>query len=107
MAKNIDCSSTPDAWHNITLERIGVLVDLRWVWDGVSVRPDCDGPVLDLHVRNNAGADRWAQLPRARGGTRSVLIPAGTDRILTQSQCAAVGLVNYIDVLGVIVTTEP
>lgn len=107
MAKNADCSSTPDPFHAVMLEKAGVLVDIRWQWDGVSVRPNCDGPVLQMRVRNNTGGDRWAQLPRARGGTRAVLIQPGTDRTLTQAQCVAVGLETYVDIQGVAVTTTP
>lgn len=34
----------------------GVLIHVRWVWDGVSVNPNCDGPLDNV----GTGADRWA-----------------------------------------------
>lgn len=33
-----------------------VSIEVRWTWDGVSVYPDCDGPLVD----GGTGADRWA-----------------------------------------------
>lgn len=108
MAKNVDCSSAPDAFHNVTLESAGVLVDVQWQWDGVSVRPDCDGPVQSMRVRNTNSTDRWAFLPNTKVGPRSVQIPAGTDRTLNKGQCNNAGLSTFSDARDVLVTiTQP
>lgn len=43
--------------HNVlSLGTEGVLIIVRWVWDGVSTWPDCDGALDNV----GTGADRWA-----------------------------------------------
>ena len=79
-----------------------VLVDIRWGWDGVSVRPNCDGPVQSLRVRNNGTQTAWASLPNKKKAPLWVQIDPGTD-VTTSSpgQLSNLGLSNYADVVGV------
>lgn len=84
-----------------------ILITIRWGWDGVSVRPDCDGPVQDIRVRNVSQITYYANLPNKKRGTRNIAIPPGTDTTLSGGQLKQAGLDNYSDTLGVGLHTQP
>ena len=43
-------------YNTLMLDEQGVGLEIRWVWDGVSTFPDCDGSLVD----GGAGQNRWA-----------------------------------------------
>lgn len=110
-----DPATRGDAFNAVTLELPlpnqsgSVLVDIRFGWDGVSVRPDCDGPVSRIRTRNNGTQTAWALLPGKKKGNPWVRIDPGDDLIVTaQAQLNNLGLTNYTDVAGVdLVFTNP
>jgi hypothetical protein len=66
-----DPASRGDAYNSVTLEERApngsgsVLTDVRYGWDGVSVMPNCDGPVSYLRTRNTSTMTAWATQPVA------------------------------------------
>lgn len=103
-----DPATRGDAFNTMELAggvNASVVVTVRFGWDGVSVRPDCDGPVRDLRVRNTGTDTHWALLPAKRNGDKWVAIPAGTDTTVSSpGQLSNLGLSNYSDVAGVQIT---
>lgn len=45
-----------------------VVITVRWSWDGVSVYPDCDGPIQDITAVNNGTVPWTIQAPSLRNG---------------------------------------
>lgn len=110
-----DPASRGEAFNQIALEQPlpdgsgSILVDGRWGWDGVSVRPNCDGPVASLRTRNTGTSPAWALLPNKKRTPAWVQIAPGTDvTITTKGTLSNLGLSNYTDVIGVgFVFTQP
>lgn len=103
-----DPASRGDAYNQLAMEvpapdsSGSVLVDCHYGWDGVSVRPTCNGPVLYLRTRNTSGMTAWALLPMKKRGDTWVQIDAGTDVTITAAgQLSQLGLSNVVDVQGV------
>lgn len=90
-----------------------VLVDCMFDWDGLSVWPDCNGPVTLLRVRNTSNVTAWALLPDKKKGSPWVQGNPGTDLTITQatkgqSSLSSLGLTNALDVKTVTITfTQP
>jgi len=103
-----DPASRGEASNQLTVEvpnpngSGAVLIDIRYGWDGVSVRPNCEGPVLSLRTRNLSNSTAWANLPNKKRGNTWVQIDPGTDvTVNAQGQLNNLGLSNLSDVLGV------
>lgn len=76
-----------------------VLADCHYTWDGVSVWPSCDGPVIFLRTRNTGTSPAWALLPDKKKPPLWVQIDPGTDVTVTSAgQLANLGLSNASDV---------
>lgn len=84
-----------------------ILVTIRWDWDGASARPNCDGPVEDIRIRNVSQTTYYANLPNKKSGLHNLAIPPGTDVTLSGNQPKLAGLESYSDVLGVGLHTQP
>lgn len=97
------CNPAPAQFNVVeTVKGSGdVIVTVRWSWDGVSVFPNCAGPVFDAHVRNVGAVTWYAHFARRQGGFRTVAIAPADDRTVTQAQLNAVGLVTVADVQAV------
>src|SRR6478752_9046644 len=111
------CASLDNPYLAITLERPApnssgsVLIDIRFHHDGVSVRPNCDGPVFYLRVRNNSTMTARALLPAKKQGNKWLDGAPGTDVVLDttvrpadQTTLNNLGLANASDVAGVRIT---
>lgn len=63
-----------------------VTATITWTWDGVSVFPACDGPIVSVRVVN-AGTIAWqVRTPRAsKPGGRTYTIQPGQDITLQGS----------------------
>jgi len=84
-----------------------VLIDIRYGWDGTSVRPNCDGPVSYIRTRNTSNMIAWALLPNKKKGAAWVQIDPGTDTTITAAgQLNNLGLSNQSDVQAVGITFE-
>lgn len=83
-------------------------ITVRWSWDGVSVWPGCDGPIVDVTFRNTSPHAWLATFPAGRA-TRTRAVPAGMDRVFSGAILTTIGLVNISDAsgLGMIDTTVP
>lgn len=86
-----------------------VLIDCRYTWDGVSVWPYCDGPVVYLQTRNTGTSPAWALLPDKKRGNPWVQIDPGTDVVITaKGTLGNLGLSNAQDVQTVTLSsTDP
>lgn len=110
-----DPATRGETFNTVTLEQPlpdgsgSVLVDVRFGWDGVSVRPDCDGPVQSIRTRNTGSMPAWALLSAKKRGDPWVRIDPGTDATVSgQGALRNLGLSNYSDVGAVtLVFTDP
>lgn len=97
--------------HNVVEYAVdggNVVVTIRWDWDGVSEMPACDGPVVDIRVRNTSALMYYANLPAKKRGLRNVEIPPGTDVVISaRNTLRQMGLENYSDTIGVQPHTDP
>lgn len=79
-----------------------VLIDCRFGWDGVSVRPTCDGPIISIRTRNTGTSPAWALLPNKKKAPAWVQIDPGADVTTTaKGALTNLGLLNYSDVQAV------
>lgn len=79
-----------------------VLVDATYTHDGVSVRPNCDGPITTLRTRNTGMSPAWALLPNKRKGDPWYRIDPGDDlSVSAKGTLNNLGLSNVQDVIGV------
>lgn len=101
LATKGNCDPAP-ALYNVQKLAKGdgtVIVEVHYGWDGVSVYPDCAGPVLEIHY-TNTGTDTWrAILPRKTRGLTFVDIPPGTDTTVTGNALRQAGL-DTLDAIG-------
>lgn len=105
--------------YNVVQLAVGngdVFVTIRYGWDGTSVRPDCDGPLV-----NGAGAGNvWAvsyinagqttyymHTVGTNGQARTLTLNPGASGTLTRNQANAQGYINRSDVDSLSLTTEP
>lgn len=80
-----------------------VLLDIRYTHDGVSVRPNCDGPITRLRTRNTSQQTAWAVLPNKRKSPQWVQIDPGTDVSITnQGTLNQIGVETFSDAAGVV-----
>lgn len=79
-----------------------VLLDIEFVHDGVSVRPNCDGPITKLRTKNTSNQTAWALLPNKRRGDKWVQLNPGTDvTIANQGTLNQIGVETFNDAAGV------
>jgi hypothetical protein len=99
------CDPGPGAFNEMTLTQDGLTCVVRYGWDGVSVFPDCNGPVEDVHLTNPTARTVWVLLPRKGSGNKWEAVLPGADITLTKGgQLNSRGLSTY-DKFGDIVTT--
>lgn len=110
-----DPASRGDAYNEVDLEYPlpdstgSVLAEIRYGWDGRSVKPDCDGPISLIHTRNTGQSPAWVLLPGKKKPPLWVQIDPGTD-VTTNSPGTLknLGLVNYSDLGDITVAfTQP
>lgn len=85
MPKGI-CDPSPEPYNTLSLAVADgrVVAEIRWEWDGVSVYPDCDGPVIYVRIRNLSADTFEVLLPNARRPSgRIVTIGPGYDQTMT------------------------
>lgn len=84
-----------------------VEIVIRWGWDGVSVRPDCDGPLVNgtgpadnrwaVQVTNNDTTSWWVHTVGKRGQPRNYEFTPGSVTQFTKTQASNNGYDSYSD----------
>jgi hypothetical protein len=75
-----------------------VSIDVIYSHDGVSVWPDCDGPLDSLHTINDSNMTAWALLPNKKKAPLWVKIDPATDVVTSAAgQLNNLGLRNASD----------
>ena len=91
-------------------------IEVRWNWDGVSVYPDCDGPL----VNGGGGAGNWAvrvvnptvqtwyvHTTRKNGQPVTYSIAPGVTQTLTVNQMGSAGYTVLSDFTDITLTVTP
>lgn len=93
-----------------------VMVTIRYGWDGVSVRPECDGPLVNGTGSGNVWAIAYQNLGSItyylhtvgrNGQARTFTLNPGASGTLTKNQAASQGYVNRSDCDELNLTTTP
>jgi hypothetical protein len=87
-----------------------ILLEWEAGWDGVSVWPECNGPLHSLHVLNTSTTDTWyAHFKGKRGQPKVIDIPPSTDRTFNQGQLGSRGFQDASDLgdLQILPTSTP
>jgi hypothetical protein len=79
-----------------------VLCEVAFTADGVSLYPNCDGPVDSLRTRNTGTQTAWALLPDKKKPPLWVQIDPGTDiTVSAAGQLNNLGLTKASDIRSV------
>lgn len=98
MATKGNCNPAPASFNEQTQVKGNgaILVEARYGWDGVSVFPDCDGPLIRVRVTNTTQNQTWyAVFPRPRRPQAPPIVitfAPGFQQIYSPAQLSAVGL---------------
>lgn len=77
-------------------------------WDGVSVRPDCDGPVSLLRGTNESPDEMWYVHFQGTSNTwRTLELQPNSVREIIQPELTTLGLANASDLSGLYITQSP
>jgi hypothetical protein len=103
------CDPAPDPWHEEALALFNGAIDVsfRWTWDGESVFPDCDGPLVGARVRNTGEQSYYVHLTGRRGQARVVEIPPGTNMVRNAQWLSQRGLDTRSDLYELMITDTP
>ena len=103
-------------FNTTMLLTLGVSIEVRWDWDGVSVFPDCDGPLVNgggangnwaVRVENPTGVPYYAHTTRRNGQPATYTLQPGQTVTLTANQMASAGYSLYSDFSDLTLTTTP
>lgn len=97
---------TWNAW-TYSIDNNACWAHVRWTWDGTSVMPNCNGPVLDIRVVNTSGLTYYCNLPNKTRGRTNMEIPPGTDETLSGNWLRQNGLETYQETLGPTISLIP
>jgi hypothetical protein len=103
------CDPAPDPYNiqSMTKGNGTVTIEARYGWDGVSVWPECAGPILRIRV-TNSGTETWyAHLVGRKGTPRTITIAPGVDRTIQGGQLAQVGIETLDDLSDLTLTRIP
>jgi hypothetical protein len=104
------CDPSPDA-HNVVemdIENGACQARFLWDWDGVSVFPECAGPLFRARVRNNtANVTYYAHFIGRKGTPRTVDITPGMDETRNAAWLAQRGLDEYSDLASFTIDRNP
>lgn len=96
-----DPASRGQSFNELAQQDGPIFFVCRFGWDLVSERPNCDGPISFLQVKNTGAVTWYAHLPNKKKGDPWVEIPPGTDTTINAGTRNQLGLENYSDVAGV------
>lgn len=94
------------AYNEVQQDQGPVVIYARFTWDGVSVMPDCDGPIILLRGTNMSATETWYVHFQGRKGTwRTVTLTPGISLQVTSSgQLRQLGLPDASDLAGLYIT---
>ena len=103
------CDPAPDPYNiqSQTKANGEISIEIRYGWDGVSVFPNCAGPILRVRVTNTGVQTWYAHLEGRKGKPVTIAIPPGTARNYSGTQLAQVGLVTLDDITDLTLTLTP
>lgn len=110
MATKGQCNPAPDP-YNVQQQGKGdgdVLVWIAYGWDGVSIYPDCHGPLVGARTQNTSPTVTWyVHLLGRRGQPVTVAIPPNSTRTYSATQLSNVGLDSVDDISDLTLTKTP
>lgn len=104
MIGSCDPATRGQATNAKTLQSGLALVDIIWSWDGVSVQPNCDGPLITVHGVNGDTVSHWLHFKGRRGQPKSIELPPGTNVTRNQAWLAQRGFDSVMDTVDVQLT---
>lgn len=109
MATKGQCDPAPAQFNTQSMSKANgaVTIDIRYGWDGVSVWPDCHGPIIRIRVTNTGSETWYAHLTGRRGQPVTIAIDPGTARNYTGTQLATVGIETLDDLAELTLTSTP
>lgn len=94
-----------------------VEIVIRWGWDGVSVLPECEGPLVNgtgpvenrwaVQVTNSDTTSWWVHTVGKRGQPRDYEFAAGSVTKFTRAQAANNGYDSYSDFSALTLDQDP
>lgn len=117
-AGTCDPASRGDPYNSQTLSmgNGAVTAEIRYGWDGVSVLPDCDGPLVNgsgtgnvwaIRVTNNDSVSWWVHTIGKRGQPHNTEFTPGSVTTFTKNQAANNGYDSISDFDELTLTTSP
>jgi hypothetical protein len=89
-------------------DQVLVKLIILFGWDGVSVKPNCDGPLTSIQGINlSATATYYGWFLSKSGTARSITMPPGFNQTIINPQLRNQGFRNYSDTDGIDVTDSP
>jgi len=104
------CDPSPDAHNVVELHIDNDQCEARflWDWDGISVFPNCAGPLFRGRVRNNTvNVTYYAHFIGNRGTPRTIQLDPGLDEVRNAAWLAQRGLDSYSDLSSFSIDTSP
>lgn len=105
-----NCNPAPDPYHVVQYSKGNgeVFVEVGYGWDGISVFPNCQGPLVGARVSNLSQTRTWyAVFTRPRGGVRVITFAPGTVQTYSAAQLSSVGLDTREDINAFALTLTP
>lgn len=110
MATKGQCDPAPAAFNSQTMALANgeITVDIRYGWDGVSVFPDCQGPIIRIRVQNLSQVTTWyAHVEGKRGQPQTIAIPPGDTSIYSGQALANHGITTLDDIANLTIDQNP
>lgn len=97
------CDPTPATVNHLQFDVADgqVAIDVTWAWDGISIWPDCDGPVQSIQVKNLGTTPYTLQIPNGRKAKTVTLTPGFNQTYTSAGQFKQFGVETYRDLLDV------
>jgi hypothetical protein len=92
------CDPGPGNFNTTVLSKDNgrATITVRSTWDGASVWPNCDGPIVDVTFRNTSPKAWLIHLPMGRT-TKTRVLASSTSRSFTGAQLTSIGLTMAAD----------
>lgn len=99
------CDPGPGGFNQTVLSKDDgrATITIRSTWDGASVWPDCDGPIVDVTFRNTSPHAWLVSLPFGRAAKTRVMA-SSVNRAFTGAQLTSIGLTNAQDLAELTMT---
>ena len=103
------CDPAPEPYNVMEMSEGGgdMLVRILWSWDGISVWPQCAGPIVSGRIWNTGTRTWYAHFIGRRGQPRTIAIPPGTDVTRDATWLAQRGIQTLADLDGFLINDTP